>query len=66
MFSPRPIYSHQNGRIVVKRGWWRPEIEVDGYVQSGTYMKLLWRSALKQLEKRFSSTEHFDARFGGW
>ena len=55
MFSPRPIYSHQNGRIVIKRGWWRPEIEVDGYVQSGTYMKLLWRSALKQLEKDFQA-----------
>ncbi len=57
MFSPRPFYSPRNGRIVLTRGWWRPEIEVDGYVQSGRYMKLLWRSALKQLEPQFVATE---------
>ena len=57
MFSIRPKFSHQNSRIEVKRGWWRPEIEVDGYVQSGTYMKLLWRSALKQLEREFTARQ---------
>jgi len=47
IFSTRILHSHRNGEIVVKRGWGKPEIEVGGYVQSGTYMKLLWRAALQ-------------------
>jgi spermidine synthase len=38
--------SEKNGKIVVKRWFGNPEIEVDGYVQSGEYMRSLWSEAL--------------------
>jgi spermidine synthase len=47
--STTVLHSERNGKISVVRGFRRPEIEVDGYLQSGTYMKNLWRAALRRV-----------------
>ena len=45
-WSSRTLHSEKNGTVVVKRWFGKPEIEVDGFVQSGEYMRCLWSEAL--------------------
>lgn len=45
-WSSLTIESEKNGKIVVKRWFGKSEIEVDGFVQSGDYMRCLWSEAL--------------------
>lgn len=49
LFSTRAVHSDKNGEILVKRWFSQTEVFVDDYLQSGPYIKTMWRKAVRRV-----------------